>query len=181
MIEKNDNNDGIISIQDNFLAEEKFTALRDFVSTDDFPWYFSSKLIYDPRETPSTSPGQFVHIVYQANVPTSQFYDSHLHPILKALNVAVLGRIKLNLQLRLPEPFYSLFHIDMPNVALHFTTSILYINTNNGYTELESGEKIESVANRLVSFPTNIKHRGVSQTDEQTRVLLNFNYLKREV
>jgi hypothetical protein len=69
----------------------------------------------------------------------------------------------------------------MPNVALHFTTSILYINTNNGYTELESGEKIESVANRLVSFPTNIKHRGVSQTDEQTRVLLNFNYLKREV
>ena len=32
--------------------------------------------------------------------------------------------------------------------------------------------------NRLVTFPANIKHRGVSQTDEQTKVVLNMNFLK---
>ena len=56
-------------------------------------------------------------------------------------------------------------------------TSIFYVNTNNGYTELETGEKIESVANRLVTYPLNMKHSGVTQTDTQQRVLINFNYL----
>ena len=64
-------------------------------------------------------------------------------------------------------------------VASHWTTAIFYINTNNGYTEFENGEKIESVANRLIMFPSNIKHRGVTQTDEQTRIMINFNFLKR--
>ena len=52
------------------------------------------------------------------------------------------------------------------------TTSILYINTNNGYTEIEDGTKVDSVANRLVSFPSNMEHRGISQTDEKTRILI---------
>ena len=56
------------------------------------------------------------------------------------------------------------------------TTSIFYMNTNNGYTKFEDGTKIESVANRLVSFPSNMKHKGSSCTDEKIRVVINFNY-----
>jgi hypothetical protein len=52
------------------------------------------------------------------------------------------------------------------------------MNTNNGYTEFEDGTKVESVANRIVTFPSVTKHRAVSQTDEQRRVVINFNYLK---
>ena len=52
------------------------------------------------------------------------------------------------------------------------------MNTNNGYTEFEGGQKVESVANRLVTFPSKIEHCGVSQTDEQTRILINFGYLR---
>ena len=59
-----------------------------------------------------------------------------------------------------------------------WTTSIFYVNTNNGYTEFEDGTKIESVANRMVTFPTNLKHRGTSCTDEKIRVVINFNYFK---
>ena len=88
----------------------------------------------------------------------------------------------MNLNPRLPEPFYSDFHIDpynlTGNITALLTTSIFYIGTNNGYTEFKDGTIIESLANRLVTFPTNTKHRGVTQTDEQTRVLINFNYLK---
>ena len=59
-----------------------------------------------------------------------------------------------------------------------WTTSIFYINTNNGYTKFENGEKVESVANRMVTFSTNLKHTGTSCTDERTRVVINFNYFK---
>ena len=51
------------------------------------------------------------------------------------------------------------------------------MNTNNGYTEFENGVKIESVANRLITFPAGMKHRGTSCTDKKIRVVINFNYL----
>ena len=59
-----------------------------------------------------------------------------------------------------------------------WTTSIFYVNSNNGYTVFEDGTKVESVANRFVSFPANMKHKGTSCTDEKIRVVINFNYFK---
>ena len=95
-------------------------------------------------------------------------------------------RIKCNLQVRQPESyivegFHSDLSFDMEkDMAAKWTTSILYINTNNGYTEFEDGTKVESVANRVVTFPADLMHRGATQTDEQTRILINFNYLKKK-
>jgi hypothetical protein len=180
-----------ISIQENFLAEEEFVALRDTITSVKFPWYFSPIVTSDNEKEP-TSPGLWIHIVHESNVPFSPFYDSHFPPILEQLNpefpprytgsaVVCLARIKLNLNHRLPEPYFSDFHSDIfleDHVAAQWTTSILYINTNNGYTEFEDGTKVDSVANRLVSFPANTRHRVVTQTDEQTRIVINFNYLK---
>jgi hypothetical protein len=177
MIEKNG-----VSIQDNFLVEKEFATLRDVVIDPTFPWYFQ-KTKTGPKEDLSISPGQFTHMIYAAGAPYSH-YDSYLVPILEQLNFAISTKIKLNLNPRLTEPFYSDFHIDnqgfLPeDIIARSTTSIFYINTNNGYTEFEQdGTIVESVANRLVSFPSNTNHRGVTQTDEQTRVVLNFNYLK---
>jgi len=53
------------------------------------------------------------------------------------------------------------------------------MNTNNGYTKFEDGTKIESVANRMVFFSSNMKHTGTSCTDEKIRVVINFNYFKQ--
>ncbi|SVA86657.1 uncharacterized protein METZ01_LOCUS139511 [marine metagenome] len=143
----------------------------------DFPWYFQPTMVTKEE----VSPGGFDHTVYHASVPISRFY-SHFIPILEQLNVAILIRIRVNLNPRLPEPYVFQFHTDTVDLGKAITnlgtTSILYINTNNGYTELEDGTKIESVANRLATFPTNTKHRIVTQTDEQTRILINLNYLK---
>ena len=52
------------------------------------------------------------------------------------------------------------------------------MNTNNGYTIFEDGAKVESVANRMITFPANVKHKGTSCSDEKTRVNINFNYFK---
>ena len=56
------------------------------------------------------------------------------------------------------------------------TTAIYYVNTCDGFTEFEDGTKTEAVANRLVKFPSNLKHRGVSQTDTRFKCVINFNY-----
>ena len=49
-------------------------------------------------------------------------------------------------------------------------------------TKFEDGTKVESVANRFVTFPANIKHTGSTCRDEKTRDVINFNYLiKNEI
>ena len=55
-------------------------------------------------------------------------------------------------------------------------TAVFYVNTNNGYTIFESGEKVSSVENRMVIFDSNILHTGTTCTDERVRCVLNFNY-----
>ena len=63
------------------------------------------------------------------------------------------------------------------SIATLWTTAILYMNTNNGYTEIEdTGEHVNSIANRMVVFPSNIRHRVATQTDTQTRMVVNFYF-----
>ena len=64
-------------------------------------------------------------------------------------------------------------HVDYP---FPHRNAVFSINTCDGYTKLEDGTKVESVANRMVTFPGNIEHRGTSCTDKKIRVVINFNY-----
>ena len=57
------------------------------------------------------------------------------------------------------------------------TTSILYLNTNNGWTAIKGYGKVENVANRMVIFDSNLQHSGVTCTDKNRRVVINFNYV----
>ena len=178
----------MVSIVDNFLAEEEFIALRDTIYDKYFPWYFSPKETagenYRDDFDSESDPGQFVHLVYEKNKINSPIlYDSHFLSILDQLNCAILTRIRINFSsFRFPKSFKAEIHQDIVDleeaIAAEWTSSILYMNTNNGYTEFEGGQKVESVANRLVTFPSKIEHCGVSQTDEQTRILINFGYLR---
>ena len=182
MIEKNRD----ISIQDNFLEEKEFNALRDVVTTGTFPWFYfpttvDEQTMYERGEDKESSSGLLTHSVYHNDIPTSELFQQLFYTF-EQLQISVLIRVKLNLQMRALEPEFATFHSDMDRYLKSFqqicTTSILYINTCNGYTEIEDGTKVDSVANRLVSFPSNMEHRGISQTDEKTRILVNFNYLK---
>ena len=183
-----------ITITDDFLKPEHFTEFQNKVISTDFPWFYNSTI--DSREVEIlhtkelkisiNTPGQFIHIVYSTD---SQYTTSPLSPLVRQLiapkiNWCVLDRIKLNFQARLPTPYYAHFHTDISSsleaIMDKFTTAIFYINTNNGYTEFEDGTTIESVENRLITFPTKLSHRGVSQTDKQFKILINFNYLERK-
>ena len=173
-------------INDNFLSPQDFETIRNVITDGEFPWFYGTYSSDDKQSFPldhkSPHIGFFYHMIYEKNVPCSPFYN-YFSNILEQLNATILFRIRVNLTPGLPEPQFADFHSDtsdilQEDIAGEWTTSILYINTNNGYTEFEDGTKVESVANRLVIFPSNIKHRMVSQTDEEPRILINFNYLR---
>ena len=56
--------------------------------------------------------------------------------------------------------------------------AILYLNTNDGYTCFEDGNKIKSIENRFVAFDSSLKHSGTTCTDEPRRIVLNINYFQ---
>ena len=169
-----------MKIEDNFLDQKEFDKLQNFImgEGDNFAWY-CQKTIDSSNE--DVDKFQFTHMFYFNYAPASPFIEK-LTPIIKKIVPLTLSKIKANLLTRTPNIIENTFHvdgIDLPEEKLkQLTTSIFYVNTNNGYTKFEDGTKVESIANRFVSFPANMKHTGTSCTDEKIRVVINFNYFK---
>ena len=89
------------------------------------------------------------------------------------IDLATICKVKVNMNTRTSKIVEHGFHTDVP---FKCKTSILYLNTNDGYTIFEDGTKIESVENRLVTFDSHIKHSGTSCTNQKVRLVLNMNY-----
>ena len=106
------------------------------------------------------------------------FFNPIINIFKNYLNYVSLCRINVNLLIRQETPSISAFHTDMASEKI--TTAIFYLNTNNGYTEFKDGNRIDCIRNRLVMFPTNTPHRAIGQTDVATRIVFNFNFIKRE-
>jgi hypothetical protein len=166
-----------IKIEDNFLAPRCFEALQQAMMGPGFPWYYNDSI--DSGE--DIDKFQFVHGFYIESAPISDNIQV-MNPILGVLKPTALYRIKANLLTRTLNIIENKFHADIGRLSeenqKHWTTSIFYVNTNNGYTKFKDGTKIESVANRLLTFPSNLEHTGTSCTDEMVRVVINFNYFQ---
>ena len=98
-----------------------------------------------------------------------------IDPILDTFDLFAIVRIKANLLTKTPKIVVNNYHVD--HDKKNWNTSIFYLNTNNGYTEFKDGTIINSVANRLITFPSEMAHRGTSCTDEKSRVVINFNWM----
>ena len=164
-------------IEDNFLTYEKFDKIQKLMEEPSpFPWFYVDRIVYED----DVDNFQFIHTFYNNYMPMSPF-TNELDPIINIIQPFSIVKINAKLLTRTPEIVESKLHVDLPlpeEKQKQWTTSIFYINTNNGYTKFEDGTKVESVANRMVTFPANMKHCGTSCTDKRTRVVINFNYYK---
>ena len=167
-----------MKIEDNFLDQDIFDQLQNLLLGTTFAWYYAPIIDY----VEDTDRFQFIHIFYKENFSNSQHLEQ-LYPIIEMINPMSLWRIKANLLTKTPDIVINQFHIDNGHLSeeklKQWTTSIFYVNTNNGYTKFEDGTKVESVANRLVTFPSNLKHTGTTCSDEKIRVIINFNYFEK--
>jgi len=175
-----------MKIKDNFLKQEDFDEIEKLIMkpsnhtppTPQFQWFFVDKIDYKEE---TVDKFQFVHVFYDDHNTASPHIEKII-PILELIQPLAIYRIKANLLTKTSKIIENEFHTDftMSEEKMKlWTTSIFYINTNNGYTKFEDGTKVESVANRMVTFPANLKHTGTSCTDETTRVVINFNYFEK--
>ena len=177
-----------MKVTDDFLEQDDFDFLQSQMMKGhrDFPWFYNESIEITEEEKNTF---QFTHMFFDSNRPTSRFFGEFESIFEKVYGQCLLGRVKANLLTRTQTIIENSFHSDFDVIwragqptnpsdnVKQFSTSILYVNTNNGYTKFEDGTKVESVANRLVTFPANMKHKGTSCTDENVRVVINFNYI----
>lgn len=159
-----------IQIIDNFLPDDYFNYLQNLMLNSDFPWFRNNLINYD-----GDGNRQFTHTLYKDNQVQSYLYEK-FDQFIQAVNPLSVLRLKANLLPATGEIKEFGLHVDFNQIC---ATSILYMNTNNGYTRFENGDKVASVANRFVVFPSYFAHAGTTCTDEHDRVVLNFNYIPK--
>ena len=169
-----------IEIIDNFMPKKVFEEFQSLIK--EIPWY-TSVVLNENATCDLIDNFMLTHNFYAQYKPQSQFFSSHIAPLLSHMQVRSLIRVRANLTARTEKIIKHGFHIDYEAVVdgevqetHNCFTSILYLNTNDGYTEFENGTKIESIENRLLLFDSSKKHNSTSCTDAKVRVNINFNY-----
>ena len=166
-----------MKIEDDFLKQEDFDKIQKLMlEPEGFPWFYADKIVFED----DVDKFQFIHAFYNNHIPMSLFIHE-LDSIITIIQPFSIVKIRAKLLTRTSEIIESTFHVDIPLLEENlkqWTTSIFYMGTNNGYTKFEDGTKVESVANRMVTFPADMKHLGTSCTDENIRVVINFNYFE---
>ena len=158
----------MIEIIDNFLPEEEFNSIQSLIMGIEFGWFYTDGASY-------IDDGQYhmAHIFYEPLVGSNSKHIDIWKTFMKKVEAKNCTRIKVNLTFSTPTIEPTLFHNDFADMK----TAVFYINTNNGYTEFESGVRVGSVANRVCIFDSNLKHRGTTHSEgDQQRIAVNFNY-----
>ena len=172
-----------IEVIENFLKDADFQELRKFFLSPRSQWRFIDFVVSKEQDNQKKD-GYFVHSFRDLHPNT--FEDRF--PISPNINVLekIIGEIKKKVKfkqiLRIRSSLYprrehqepDAFHVDY---KFNHKVCIFYINSNNGYTLFKSGEKVDSVANRLLIFDGLKEHCTVVQTDVSARYIINFNLL----
>ena len=157
-----------LRIVDDFLDSDSHLKIKESLEYKDF-W------TYDPCIAGSMSDqikdGQLCHLFF-----FEMYRSPHielLFPIIGRIKPMAIWRIKANLQLHGGDlPYKSNWHYDFTGDGYPVSdmmTAIYYVNSNNGYTEFENDTIVPSVSNRMVFFPSTLKHRGVNATNVKCR------------
>jgi len=170
-----------IEIFDNALNQNIFDSISSLIMSRDFAWYYkpesTQKYATMANSAESHYSYQFSHMFYFNQVPMSEHFMPTMIPILEKLNCFSLVRMSANFMPPMQENYIQGMHTDSPTQC---RSAILYLNTNNGKTVFQTGEEIESIANRLVIFDSNLKHSGVTTTDLCGRYVLNILFFPNQ-
>ena len=161
-----------LEIVDNFLPNYEFEKIKKLMMGDWFPWFYNPDIVHK-----GDGKSQFTHVFFYQPPPwngkNSEYFDLWI-PCIQKLKCHSLYRIKANLTYRTVFHRKTKLHIDKEDMF----TAIFYINTCNGYTRFKNGPNVKSVANRMVIFDSNLQHSGVTCTNGQVRVVVNFNFTR---
>ena len=176
--------DDLVKIEQNVLQASIFKAYEStaFQESDDVYDVMMNRVFFSPFYDSRTKPicdQEYLPYFYSKKqlAGFDEEYLPYFYPIIDRIpDLKVLLRVSLNLTFATPEPNVSQFHVD--NHIQNSFTNIFYLNSNNGGTKFEkSGDVVQSQRNRLVMFPSFLKHAAVNTTDTKLRWVLNINYV----
>ena len=156
-------------IIDNFLPKKVFNKIYYQFREND-PKVHHPYWMY----TPDFSREQiyFAFTIYAGSIVYPHFFDLFASTLEK-LKVKALIRIKANCYPKTHEIYEHGMHTDF---KWTHKTALFSINTCDGYTKLEDGTKIDSIANRMLLFDGSEDHTSSTCTNQLSRMNVNFSY-----
>ena len=168
-----------MKIIDDFLPQKEFQEIQSTVmnvSNDvtekSIGWIYSSA-IADKNESKNWKYFYMMHIVFDNGAMVIFPLYNIILPVLRKLEVKALIRIKCNLFPNSEKIYEHEMHIDYP---FPHKGALFSLNTCDGYTKLEDGTKVDSVANRILLFDASTPHCSTTTSDTTARFNINFNY-----
>ena len=184
-------NTDTIAVYNDVLSDADFSVISDNLLGTNFPWFYNEFTDFS-----GDNRGRFIHCFYSGNMFNSD-RAFILDPLLNKFYIHSLMRVKANFTtIKHKDKKLGAYHKDIdPNmcevcdklncsehenyqkslITDQITNVVFYLNTNNGYTLLDDGTKIPSVANKLVVFG-NDRHTDVTHTDTEERLVLNIGF-----
>jgi hypothetical protein len=169
-----------INVIDDFLSIDQFKFMQSKLA--ELPWMYTDR-VSSPDDTQVSCDDiydwQMVHIFYDHPFRISEHMNL-IQPLLDRIHPVALYRAKLNLNPVTSEIVEHGYHSDYDHeeYGKHFTSAVYYFNTNDGYTKFENGDTVTSVENRLVTFPSTMKHTGSTCTNTKNRQVLNLMFIE---
>tara|TARA_R100000742_G_C4278572_1_gene101596 strand:- start:3053 stop:3559 length:507 start_codon:yes stop_codon:yes gene_type:complete len=163
-------------IIENWLPKDIFDKVQsDIVWNPEFPVTLSNRVV---REEEKESNWYATHLFYDMDIPCSHYWtviDEFFLGKFRQMNICrSFIRAKLNFYPNTGDMIEHPQHIDYD---FEHTAAIFSLNTCNGFTRLDDGTKIDSVANRIFFFNGSTMHNSTTCTDEPARFNINFNFL----
>ena len=151
----------MIKVINNYLNNNDFFIIKKLIQKDNIPWYLNKdeNIFYHGMISKAEINSIFINIV-------DPFLKAIEHKKILDLHVQYFSYTK---QINKSKP-----HID---VNENSRTSILFLDTNDGYTEIIGGPKVNSQENRVFSFPSKMPHIHTSTTNENGRYVINMSYI----
>ena len=182
----------MIKVVDNFLKKSELQKVQNVIYCKFFEWYwlddpsntatgkpFPTPFV-DNREkyTPDSNqndglPWYLNHVFYHQPIYYSKSFQSIAEVFQTKIETKSLIRIKANcypIGTKLEE------HGMHQDFKWKHKGALFALNTCDGYTRFETGEKIMSVENRMIFFDPSIKHTSTNTTNMKKRININFNY-----
>jgi len=169
------------TIIDNYLPDAVFEDLKNtIVYNENFDLNFQYKVsLYDDDiEDKTLWNYYFTHSIFKNCQPTSKYfpliYNTFITRLSRDNTLKTLQRIKVNCYPHTDVVKEHQMHCDK---TWFIKAALFTLNTCDGYTKMENGDKIESIENRLILFDASKLHCSTTTSNEKSRYNINFNFL----
>ena len=170
LFQKNDR--VMVEFKDNFLSKKEHKRLCKLMNGRGFPWYYAENITFDKKKD-GTNLFYMTHHFYEKDRPLSDLFDDYIMQFYDKLKVKAFIRVKGNLY---PSQRKRTEHLKHWDYYYSHKAAIYCINTCDGYTLFDNGLKVDSVANRIITFDGSEDHASTDCTNTKSSININFNY-----